>query len=264
MRRSAAYTVLVLFLMLLAVAVESPTRGQSIQTEGNIETDAQLVSNVARGTAPLAVSSTSHVPNLNADLLDGESSEFFAFFSEFLANQAAIAAHNPDPPCFNNTHRFVDCGNGTVTDTETGVIWLEDASCFAAQDYATANATAAALFDGSTTDPSGGDCGLEDGSRLGDWRLPTRQEWLEIGKGNCPNDPEIVGNGSPIHGCFTDAPWATDVEASGLYWSPSGDNNESAKAARMLMSGGSVGPDSKSTNAFVWPVRGGTPSVDAP
>jgi len=256
MRRSGAYTVLVLFLMLLGVAVASPTRGQSIQTEGNIETDAQLVSNAARGTAPLAVSSRTHVLNLNADLLDGESSEFFAFFTEFLANQAAIAAHNPDPPCFNNTHRFVDCGNGTVTDTSTGVIWLEDASCFAAQNYATANATAAALFDGSTNDPSGGDCGLEDGSRRGDWRLATRLEWLDLGKGNCPNDPEIVGNGIPTHGCFTDAPWASDVEASGVYWSSSGDNNESAKAAVFVMSGGFEGTGSKDSGAFVWPVRG--------
>ena len=34
-----------------------------------------------------------------------------------------------DGPCFDNTNRYVDCGNGTVTDTVTGLIWLQDADC---------------------------------------------------------------------------------------------------------------------------------------
>ena len=29
---------------------------------------------------------------------------------------------NPDPPCFGNIVRYVNCGNGTVTDTATGLI----------------------------------------------------------------------------------------------------------------------------------------------
>ena len=28
-----------------------------------------------------------------------------------------------DAPCFHNTNRYVNCGNGTVTDTVTGLIW---------------------------------------------------------------------------------------------------------------------------------------------
>ena len=34
-------------------------------------------------------------------------------------------------PCFDNFNRYVDCGNGTVTDTVTGLIWLQDAACTA-------------------------------------------------------------------------------------------------------------------------------------
>ena len=34
-----------------------------------------------------------------------------------------------DGPCFDNTNRYVDCGNGTVTDTVTGLIWLQQADC---------------------------------------------------------------------------------------------------------------------------------------
>jgi hypothetical protein len=29
--------------------------------------------------------------------------------------------------CGDNTLRFADCGNGTVTDTATGLTWLKDA-----------------------------------------------------------------------------------------------------------------------------------------
>ena len=72
-------------------------------------------------------------------------------------------------PCFDNLNRYVDCGNGTVTDTVTGLIWLRQADCFGQADWATANRTAAGLKDG--------DCGLTDGSSPGDWRLPTNKEW---------------------------------------------------------------------------------------
>src|SRR5262245_57590610 len=76
---------------------------------------------------------------------------------------------NPAPPCFDNVNRYVDCGNGTVTDTVTGLIWLRDATCLGTSDFANANGLAAALQEG--------ECGLSDGSRAGDWRLPTEPEW---------------------------------------------------------------------------------------
>ena len=45
--------------------------GSRLNVGGTIETDSQLKSTVATGTAPLAVTSTTKVTNLNADLLDG-------------------------------------------------------------------------------------------------------------------------------------------------------------------------------------------------
>jgi hypothetical protein len=75
----------------------------------------------------------------------------------------------PDPPCFDNTNRYVDCGNGTVTDTVTGLIWLTDAGCLGTADWAAANGAAAALAHGQ--------CSLTDKSSPGDWRLPTKDEW---------------------------------------------------------------------------------------
>jgi hypothetical protein len=251
--------ILSVFLSLLLIA-PTVVWSQSIKTDDNIETDAQLVSNVATGTAPLAVSSTTIVENLNADSLDDLDALDFAFYSEFLENQAEIAAHNPDPPCFNNTHRFVDCGNGTVTDTVTGVIWLEDAGCLPAESYAAANATAAALFDGAEIDPSASDCGLTDGSKVGDWRLATKEEWGGILMLSCPAAPKIVGNQEPAPGCYTDATdpnseWASGVDESSSYWSSTAAAS-AAEAWFFSMDVGAVDVDPKSDNARVWPVRG--------
>jgi len=73
---------------------------------------------------------------------------------------------NPPP-----ADRFVDNGDGTVTDTNTGLVWLKDAYCFGLpgpyDNWNDAMALVAGLSDGQ--------CGLADGSSPGDWRLPTLQ-----------------------------------------------------------------------------------------
>jgi hypothetical protein len=101
-------------------------------------------------------------------------------------------------PCFDSTNRYVDCGNGTVTDTVTGLIWLKDAYCLGSWDWTTANQAAAGLKTGG--------CGgtLADGSSPGDWRLPTKAEWtatmakaLELGCGY----PQITNDAGTA--CYT-------------------------------------------------------------
>ena len=34
----------------------------------------------------------------------------------------ATSVQAADPPCFDNANRYVNCGNGTVTDTATGLV----------------------------------------------------------------------------------------------------------------------------------------------
>jgi hypothetical protein len=63
---------------------------------------------------------------------------------------------------------FRDNGNGTVTDTATGLIWLKNANCFGQISWYEAVIAAANLADGQ--------CGLTDGSVAGDWRLPEKFE----------------------------------------------------------------------------------------
>lgn len=74
------------------------------------------------------------------------------------------------PPCSNGgrTIHFADCGNGTVTDIGTGMVWLKLATCGFDQTHDAAVRTAATLRDGQ--------CGLSDNSLPGDWRLPTKAE----------------------------------------------------------------------------------------
>jgi hypothetical protein len=67
------------------------------------------------------------------------------------------------------SYRYIDNGDGTVTDNKTGLIWLKNANCFGKQNWKTAMQSAAKLAHGQ--------CGLSDGSKAGDWRLPTKEEW---------------------------------------------------------------------------------------
>jgi hypothetical protein len=72
--------------------------------------------------------------------------------------------------CIGNVNRYMDCGNGAVTDSVTGLVWLKQAACPPIPvDWKAANEAAAGL--------ESGDCALTDGSSAGDWRLATKAEW---------------------------------------------------------------------------------------
>jgi hypothetical protein len=153
--------------------------------------------------------------------------------------------------CYDNANRFVDCGNGTVTDTQTGLIWLKDPGCFAARDYASANNDAASLHSGQ--------CGLSDGSVVGSWRLPTQEEWAGILKASCyalgnPTLPDSTDSG-----CFATSPsgpWATGVQAQN-YWSSTTYWATAGAAYFASLGGGFIDYIAKTYPYYVWPVRGG-------
>jgi hypothetical protein len=169
----------------------------------------------------------------------------------------AMKVGDPDPPCADNENRYVDCGNGTVHDTVTNLIWLKDASCLGELDYAAANNAAAGLEDGK--------CGLTDGSSPGDWRLPTKEEWeatvaraKELG---CTylgeKDPPSLTN-TPGTDCYSDGPQPFKNVTTGHYRSSTA-NAEAPSVAWIvhLYGGGMSGDTDKSTDRYVWPVRGG-------
>jgi hypothetical protein len=94
--------------------------------------------------------------------------------------------------------RFTDNGDGTVSDHLTGLVWLQSAGCFTP-----------ALFAAALTDVNqlaSGACGLSDGSKPGDWRLPNLNElesMIDVSRSN----PALPA-GSPF----------TNV-SNGIYWS---------------------------------------------
>jgi hypothetical protein len=146
----------------------------------------------------------------------------------------------------------VDCGNGTVTDTATGLVWLKNADCFGEMDYMNANNAAAGL--------EHGECGLTDNSSPGDWRLPTRAEWeatvarsVELG---CmlPSLTDTAGTG-----CYAAGTQPFTGVALEWYWSSSTATADFAPmhASSMVMDIGAVNNISKADSMlmFVWPVR---------
>jgi len=60
---------------------------------GSLRVDGQLISDAPQGTAPLQVGSTTSVPNLNADLLDGMTAADFAGVSELATAGSGVGVH---------------------------------------------------------------------------------------------------------------------------------------------------------------------------
>ena len=161
----------------------------------------------------------------------------------------------PAAPCIEKTARYVDCGNGTVTDTVTGLIWIKTADCVVATNWAEANRAAAGL--------QAGNCNLTDGSAPGDWRLPTRAEWeatraraVALG---CTGDKAPALTNDAGDGCLSVGPSAFTGVAAGLYWSSSsvGANANPTRAWFANLIHGFVGFNLLPNTFRVWPVRGG-------
>jgi hypothetical protein len=153
--------------------------------------------------------------------------------------------------CYDNLNRFVDCGNGTVTDNQTGLIWLKNPGCFALMDYATANNSAASLRSAQ--------CGLSDGSVAGSWRLPTQYEWGEMLKASCYGAGRLTLPDRTGFTCFDTSPasqWATGVQPYG-YWSSTLSSDSLGTAFFATLEYGSLDYTGRTMLYFVWPVRVG-------
>jgi len=162
----------------------------------------------------------------------------------------AMAVGNPDPPCWDNTNRYVDCGNGTVHDTVTNLIWLKNANCYGQFDYAAANNAAAGLEDG--------ECGLTDGSSPGDWHLPTREEWAAtVERAVALGCTSPVLTNTPGTGCYSARPQPFTGVQSNYYWSSTPGASPTSYAWYVYLNGGDVYYYGKTGTIYVWPVRGG-------
>jgi hypothetical protein len=125
--------------------------------------------------------------------------------------------------------------DGTVTDNLTGLIWLKNANCFGERTWVEALSDCNGLADGQ--------CGLTDGSQVGDWRLPNLREChslIDYGS----SDPALP-SGHPF----------TNVEMT--YWSSTNNASYPWISWHVSLLSGSVSYNNKTDPYFVLAVRGG-------
>jgi len=137
--------------------------------------------------------------------------------------------------------RYCDSGDGTVTDLTSCLMWLKNANCFGTKRWVN-SATGDDAQTSSGTLKSGS-CSLSDGSVVGDWRLPTKEELYDLSNGT---EPIRAGSPSPF----------SDVQ-SFYYWSSTTYESNPINAWLVLLSLGYVDYASKGTSYYVWPVRSG-------
>ena len=185
------------------------------------------------------------------------------------AGDGVVALQTAEASCRDDsTAIYVDCGNGTVTDNRTGLVWLADADCLGAGvDWYTAMEFVAGLADmraGSAA--AADDCDLSDGSSPGEWRLPSVAEWEAMvadadgGAGELDCNPTITSDLGTL--CWsTFCAFGGNCSFSGVqslsYWSFSTNVFDPMGAWQVFLANGNMGLEIKSNNLRVWPVRGG-------
>src|SRR5919108_448293 len=143
--------------------------------------------------------------------------------------------------------RFTVNNNGTVTDNLTGLIWMKNANCNGLQTWKDALAAANNLKDGQ--------CGLKDGSKPGDWRMPNIKELqslLDYGKA-LPTLPVDPPSSVPP---FDNLPTAPFLDT---YWSSITFAGNRGSTLLWLLSFGNIFDVTKGEGflRYGWAVRGG-------
>jgi hypothetical protein len=118
--------------------------------------------------------------------------------------------------------RWIDNGNGTITDTVTGLLWMKKADCIDT-DWADAITAVNAL--------ASGQCGLTDNSKAGDWRMPNRNEMQSLADKNETNLADFFNSTylNPDNSTFR-APIFTNFVVSQYYWTSTTDAADSTEA----------------------------------
>jgi len=133
--------------------------------------------------------------------------------------------------------RFLDNGDGTVTDLETDLMWLKDVNCFTPADWQSGLDIVKAF----NRDPLSFNC--QDFSIAGydDWTLPNRNELRSL------------------ISYFTDLPaLATDFPTNNInpyYWTSTTVASYPKTAYDVYMGTGSLNISSKKEKRYIWPVR---------
>ncbi len=168
-----------------------------------------------------------------------------------LAGEGAVAITSAAVSCDDGSgNRYVDCGNGTVTDTQTGLVWLKNANCFGALRWQEAMTVVAGL--------ASGDCGLSDGSRPGDWRLASLGEWQATVADavllSCVS-PTLTDNTGAL--CLAAGVTSFTNIQSSVYWTASTVPATPGNARTITLVNGMPSLFAKTNVNFFWAVRYG-------
>lgn len=119
--------------------------------------------------------------------------------------------------------RMIDNGNGTVTDSVTGLIWLKKADCIN-QTWAGAISAVNSLANGQ--------CGLTDGSSAGSWRMPNRKEMLSLADRmqNNPADYFDETFFSGMTGVSTQPAIFSNFSSAQYYWTSTTNSVDASEA----------------------------------
>jgi len=188
------------------------------------------------------------------------------------AANGVVALQTADPACPDESGNvYVDCGNGTVTDNRTGLVWLQDADCYGTATWGRAMDLVAGLSDlpeslnedcQDLSDPNDTcDCNLTDGSSPGEWRIPSIDEWHEmtaaaVAMGCVGDDGPSITSDDGLD-CWSETDSFTGIQPF-PYWSASPYSPDSLKGFAKDLDDGSA--DSWSATIwglYVWPVRDG-------
>lgn len=165
----------------------------------------------------------------------------------------------------NNGGSYEGYNDGTVTNCRTGLIWLKNANCGNTMNGITPDTVnGTTWYDamkwvaslGDTGNPSTG-CGLSDGSSAGDWRLPTKTEWMAMVAfaRNAGYTNPTLQNGTGT-GQWTNGDVFNNVQPDD-YWSSTTYASTTGYAWSVNLWFGSMVYNFKTSLNYVWPVRGG-------
>jgi len=178
------------------------------------------------------------------------------FTDGFESGDTLIWSPNPVTCRVASDVRYEDCGDGTVRDTVTGLLWLRDASC---ADLAGTDAEGRAVFDpamAAAAQLAHGTCGLADGSEPGDWRVASRDEWdastaaavaLSCVHDNSPTLTNDIGDA-----CLQEGPSSFVGVWPERYWT---STDFGPNAFIEILWHGQTDLGSKTYNNYIWPVR---------
>jgi hypothetical protein len=146
----------------------------------------------------------------------------------------------------NETTRFANNGDGTVTDNLTGLIWLQDANCTDAAGGITRHGPDtwpdALTWSNNLTS---GLCGLTDSSTVGMWRVPSRNELQSLANSGVLN----IGDWLNTKGFKN-----VDPSANG-YWTSTSFAGDGNYAWIINMQHIDTYYNFKTAGNYVWPVR---------